>query len=97
VPSTLAWVLRAGVVARERVTTALAGRAEAVRAAGFLERAEAVRAAGFLERDEALLVRVVRVVPFVRLGVGLLADREGVGLRDEDFTDYSPGMTAMVR
>ena len=84
-PSTLAWVLRAGVVARERVTTALAGRAEAVRAAGFLE------------RDEALLVRVVRVVPFVRLGVGLLADREGVGLRDEDFTDYSPGMTAMVR
>jgi hypothetical protein len=77
---TLACVLRAGVVARERVTAALAGRAEAERAAGFRE-----------VRDEVLLGRVVR------LGTGLLADREGVGLRDEDFTDYSPGMTAMVR
>jgi len=79
VPRTLAWVLRAGVVARERVTAALAGRIAAVRAAGFLEL-----------RDEVLLVRA-------RLEAGFFADREGVGLRDEDFTDYSPGMTAMVR
>jgi hypothetical protein len=67
------------VVARDRVTAALAGRAEAVRAAGFRE------------REEVVLGRVFR------LEAGLFADRDGVGLRDEDFTDYSPGMTAMVR
>jgi hypothetical protein len=73
-------VLRAGVVARDRVTAGLAGRIDAERAAGFLEL-----------RDDVLLGRVFR------LGVDLFAAREGVGLRDEDFTDYSPGMTAMVR
>jgi hypothetical protein len=69
VASTLEWVLRAGVVARERVTAALArdGRAEA-------------------------LARVAGRVEVVRL-----AEREGFGFRDEDFTDNSPGMTAMVK
>jgi hypothetical protein len=77
---TLAWVLRAGVVARERVTAALD-----VRDAGFFFfrglRTEAFR----------LLVRAVR------RGVWRFAEREGFGLRDEDFTDNSPGMTAMMR
>jgi hypothetical protein len=82
------------VVARERVTVvfvvvlvlalalALDGRAAAVRAFALRE----VRA------DD-----VLRFVRAGRLGVWRLADREGAGFRDEDFTDYSPGMTAMVR
>src|SRR5688572_31287741 len=44
VASTLTWVLRAGVVARDRVTAALDGRLAPVRAAG---RAAGFRAAGF--------------------------------------------------
>ena len=86
VARTLEWVLRAGVVARERVTAALAlaldGRAEVARAFVFFR---GVRAETF------------RFVRFVRLGVWRFADREGFGLRDEDFTDNSPGMTAMWR
>jgi hypothetical protein len=77
-------VLRAGVVARERVTAALDGRADAARAFFF----RGVRAEGF------------RFVRFVRLGVWRLAERfaerEGFGLRDEDFTENSPGMTAVA-
>jgi len=77
-------VLRAGVVARERVTAALEGRAAPVRAflAVFFRE---------LRAAELLLVRALR------LGVWRLADREGFGFRDEDFTDNSPGMTAMRR
>jgi hypothetical protein len=76
VPRTLAWVLRAGVVARERVTAALP-LARDGRAAFALFRVE-------VERDAVL-------------GEVRLAEREGFGLRDEDFTDNSPGMTAMVK
>jgi hypothetical protein len=74
-------VLRAGVVARERVTAALEGRAEADLAFFFFR---GLRAEAF------------RFVRFVRLGVWRFADREGFGLRDEDFTDNSPGMTAVA-
>ena len=81
VARTLEWVLRAGVVARERVTAALDGRADAARAFFF----------------RGLRAETFRFVRFVRLGVRRFADREGFGLRDEDFTDNSPGMTAMWR
>jgi hypothetical protein len=79
---TLAWVLRAGVVARERVTDF-----EVRGAAGFFLRGVRVEALRFL-RAERLADR---------LDVWRFAEREGFGLRDEDFTDNSPGMTAMVR
>ena len=73
-------MLRAGVVARERVTAALDG----LDAAGFFFlglRARGVRADAFL------------FVLAVRLAVWRLAEREGLGLRrDEDFTDDSPGI-----
>src|SRR5688500_4401937 len=75
VASTLTCVLRAGVVARDRVTAAL--DVDDRLAAGRDGRAAGLRA----------LVRAVL------RGVWRLAEREGVGLRDEDFTDNSPGMT----
>ena len=68
------------MVARERVTAALEGRAAELRAFGF----RGVRG------DELRFLRAVR------LGVRRFADREGFGLRDEDFTDNSPGMTAVA-
>jgi hypothetical protein len=85
VARTLAWVLRAGVVARERVTAALDGRAAADLAFAF---AFAFAFRGL--RTAALRFRVAR------LGMRRFADREGFGLRDEDFTDNSPGMTAVA-
>jgi hypothetical protein len=78
-------VLRAGVVARERVTVALDGRAEEL-----------------LVFFRGLRTEAVRFVRRVRLGVWRFArderfaEREGFGLRDEDFTDNSPGMTAVA-
>src|SRR5687768_10784861 len=79
VASTLTCVLRAGVVARDRVTAALDLDLDLDDrpAAGRDGRAAGLRA----------LVRAVL------RGVWRLAEREGVGLRDEDFTDNSPGMT----
>src|SRR5688500_4059585 len=71
VARTLACVLRAGVVARERVTAALPLD---VRAAGF-----------FFWEGRAVRVRLL--VRLGRLGVWRFAEREGFGLRDEDFTD----------
>ena len=82
VARTLAWVLRAGVVARERLTAALGVRAAAALAFFF-----------FL----GLRTEAFRFVRVFRVAVCRFADREGLGLRDEDFTDNSPGMTAMVR
>jgi hypothetical protein len=70
-------VLRAGVVARERVTAGLDGLD-----AGFFFRG--LRAGAF------------RFFLAVRLAVWRLADREGLGLRDEDFTDDSPGIDGNV-
>ena len=64
-------MLRAGVVARERVTAALDGRAGAALVFFF----------------RGLRAEALRFVRFVRLGVRRFADREGFGLRDEDFTD----------
>ena len=87
-------MLRAGVVARERVTVALDGRAAEVRAFFFRGlRTEALRFVRrvrlevwrFAERDERFAERDER-----------FAEREGFGLRDEDFTDNSPGMTAVA-
>jgi hypothetical protein len=78
-------VLRAGVVARDRVTAALDGRAAAVLAFFFRGlRTEAFR-----------FFRVVRRAEwrFAERAVWRFADREGFGLRDEDFTDNSPGMS----
>jgi hypothetical protein len=80
VARTLAWVLRAGVVARERVTAALDGRIAEVLAFVF----------------RGLRTEAFRFVRVVRLGTRRVADREGFGLRDEDFTDNSPGMTAVA-
>jgi hypothetical protein len=60
-------------------------------------RADVARAFFF----RGLRAELTRFVRLVRLGVWRLAerfaDREGFGLRDEDFTDNSPGMTAMWR
>jgi hypothetical protein len=67
------------VVARERVTAAaLDGRVAEVLAAFFFR---------------GLRTEAFRFFRVVRLGVWRFADREGFGLRDEDFTDNSPGMS----
>ena len=70
----LAWVLRAGVVARERVTPALDGRD------GRDGREDG--------RDLPRVACDDRERLAVRVWVRRLAEREGFGLRDEDFTDY---------
>jgi len=92
VARTLAWVLRAGVVARERVTAALDVRAAALLAFFFFRG---------LRTDTFRFFRVVRLgVWRFAERIWRFAERDGFGLRDEDFTDNSPGndgMTAMVK
>jgi hypothetical protein len=83
VARTLAWVLRAGVVARERLTAALDVRAAALLAFFFFRG---------LRTDTFRFVRVVRLgVWRFAERIWRFAERDGFGLRDEDFTDNSPG------